>query len=249
MAQSNAVEKQPSMEDILTSIRRIIDDGKAPEETTNVPSVEDVANDVAPVEAFVEQKPSFVEDMPAAAENDIPELDSFLESLDAKFQAQQDAPASTESLASIADEVVEAEEPAVTDVSVEAEPVDASIPEIDEAISAVEATAMAQREANKYEARFSDDDRSAFAAVGSALTNAAPEPAQKAPLVSSRAQASVGQSLGQLTETLADEARAQLPEMTEAMLKPMLSDWLDNNLPSMVERLVRAEIERIARGD
>jgi len=28
----------------------------------------------------------------------------------------------------------------------------------------------------------------------------------------------------------------------------MLKTWLDDNLPGMVERLVRAEIERVARG-
>jgi len=28
----------------------------------------------------------------------------------------------------------------------------------------------------------------------------------------------------------------------------MLKSWLDDNLPSMVDRLVRAEIERVARG-
>jgi len=28
----------------------------------------------------------------------------------------------------------------------------------------------------------------------------------------------------------------------------MLKGWLDENLPHMVERLVRAEIERVARG-
>jgi cell pole-organizing protein PopZ len=28
----------------------------------------------------------------------------------------------------------------------------------------------------------------------------------------------------------------------------MLRDWLDSNLPALVERLVREEIERIARG-
>ncbi|RUZ12587.1 DUF2497 domain-containing protein, partial [Mesorhizobium sp. M7A.F.Ca.CA.001.09.1.1] len=27
-----------------------------------------------------------------------------------------------------------------------------------------------------------------------------------------------------------------------------LQDWLDNNLPTLVERLVREEIERVARG-
>ena len=32
------------------------------------------------------------------------------------------------------------------------------------------------------------------------------------------------------------------------MLRPMLKTWLDENLPSLVERLVKAEIQRVARG-
>jgi cell pole-organizing protein PopZ len=33
------------------------------------------------------------------------------------------------------------------------------------------------------------------------------------------------------------------------MLRPMLKTWLDDNLPLIVERLVTAEIERVARGE
>jgi cell pole-organizing protein PopZ len=36
--------------------------------------------------------------------------------------------------------------------------------------------------------------------------------------------------------------------MIRDMLRPMLKDWLDENLPSMVERLVEKEIGRISRG-
>jgi hypothetical protein len=32
------------------------------------------------------------------------------------------------------------------------------------------------------------------------------------------------------------------------MLRPMLKSWLDDNLPSVVDRIVRAEIERVSRG-
>ena len=39
-----------------------------------------------------------------------------------------------------------------------------------------------------------------------------------------------------------------LEDMMREMLRPMLSAWLDDNLPSMVERLVRDEIERLKRG-
>ncbi|MGF1625800.1 MAG: DUF2497 domain-containing protein [Alphaproteobacteria bacterium] len=35
-------------------------------------------------------------------------------------------------------------------------------------------------------------------------------------------------------------------ELVRQLLRPMLRDWLDENLPPMVERLVRREIERLA---
>ncbi|WP_095012345.1 DUF2497 domain-containing protein [Tsuneonella mangrovi] len=37
-----------------------------------------------------------------------------------------------------------------------------------------------------------------------------------------------------------------LEELTRDLLRPMLAEWLDKNLPAMVERLVKAEIARIA---
>ncbi len=39
-----------------------------------------------------------------------------------------------------------------------------------------------------------------------------------------------------------------LEDLVREMLRPMLKSWLDDNLPGMVERLVRAEIERVSRG-
>ncbi len=49
-------------------------------------------------------------------------------------------------------------------------------------------------------------------------------------------------------ERLKSTTMEGLEERTEALLRPMLSEWLDNNLPSLVERLVRDEIERVSRG-
>lgn len=40
---------------------------------------------------------------------------------------------------------------------------------------------------------------------------------------------------------------AGLHETAREMLRPMLKHWLDDHLPSLVERLVRDEIERVAR--
>jgi hypothetical protein len=38
-----------------------------------------------------------------------------------------------------------------------------------------------------------------------------------------------------------------MEEHVSEMLRPMLQSWLDENLPALVERLVEAEIERLAR--
>ena len=46
---------------------------------------------------------------------------------------------------------------------------------------------------------------------------------------------------------LADNAD-ELLDIARDMIRPLLRAWIDNNLPSMVERLVRAEIERVSRG-
>ncbi|MCA1301685.1 DUF2497 domain-containing protein [Nitratireductor aquimarinus] len=58
----------------------------------------------------------------------------------------------------------------------------------------------------------------------------------------------VAAAFGELNEAFEASRRRQLDQMAEEMLRPMLQDWLDNNLPTIVERLVREEIERIARG-
>jgi cell pole-organizing protein PopZ len=38
-----------------------------------------------------------------------------------------------------------------------------------------------------------------------------------------------------------------LEEIVKELLRPQLQEWLDDHLPSLVERLVREEIERLAR--
>jgi cell pole-organizing protein PopZ len=44
-------------------------------------------------------------------------------------------------------------------------------------------------------------------------------------------------------------ARADPPavELAETLMRPMVKAWLDENLPPLVERIVREEIERVAR--
>lgn len=78
--------------------------------------------------------------------------------------------------------------------------------------------------------------------------DAAPEADRSKPIVSEGAVRRVAASFGDLADAFAASRQRSFDEMAEEMLRPMLRDWLDNNLPTMVERLVREEIERIARG-
>lgn len=77
----------------------------------------------------------------------------------------------------------------------------------------------------------------------------APPPASNEDhLISSATDATVGQAFNLLANTVSSSNSRTLEELVREMLRPMLKNWLDDNLPTIVERLVRAEIERVARG-
>ena len=67
-------------------------------------------------------------------------------------------------------------------------------------------------------------------------------------LVSAAASATVQSAFGQLSHTVLAANARTLDDLVKEMLRPMLRSWLDENLPVIVERLVRAEIERVSRG-
>ena len=62
------------------------------------------------------------------------------------------------------------------------------------------------------------------------------------------AVAAVDSAFNTLAQTVLVKNARTLDEMVSDMLKPMLKAWLDDNLPGMVERIVRDEIERVSRG-
>jgi uncharacterized protein len=67
-------------------------------------------------------------------------------------------------------------------------------------------------------------------------------------LLSSATSAAVDSAFNTLAQTVLVQNARTLEDLVREMLRPMLKAWLDDNLPGMVERLVRAEIERVARG-
>jgi len=67
-------------------------------------------------------------------------------------------------------------------------------------------------------------------------------------LLSGATSAAVDSAFNTLAQTVLVQNARTLEDLVREMLRPLLKSWLDDNLPSMVERLVRAEIERVARG-
>jgi len=268
MAQSNAVrEQQPSMDDILASIRRIIDAGesqtKAPEpkpediapaepETTVPPPAANDAGDRARVpQAALPNAPRTERGQSGEMPSDIAEaVTSYLE---------QERSGNSQPKASQAADVVS--KPAAPAFTMDALP-EPDISEVEAALRAefnpVDRDVLAAERQAKYGARFTEEDNGAFRQVGSLLRgkvgDAKPPQLGAAEhdsnaLVSEAVSQSVSHSFSSLSEVLIDKNGRDLDMIAEEMLRPMLQDWLDNNLPSLVERLVRGEIERIARGE
>lgn len=67
-------------------------------------------------------------------------------------------------------------------------------------------------------------------------------------LLSRTTSAAVDSAFNTLAQTVLVQNARTLEDLVREMLRPMLKSWLDENLPGMVERLVRAEIERVSRG-
>jgi len=67
-------------------------------------------------------------------------------------------------------------------------------------------------------------------------------------LLSMTTAAAVDNAFNSLANTVLGNNARTLEDLVKEMLRPMLKGWLDDNLPGLVERIVRAEIERVSRG-
>lgn len=197
--------QEPTMEEILASIRRIISEDEAPAETPAAAAAEpqpvpepEPQPAPEPAETIFAAQPEPVaeaEPEPAAAEEDVLELTELYE-----------APPAAESIGDL--DVVEAveEAPAAT------EPAPAASSGYDALVGESAAASAA----------------SAFAGLAASFKKpeAAPAPAG-----------------GDMSFVSGNTVEAMVAEM----LRPLLKDWLDNNLPGIVQAAVQREVERIAR--
>jgi cell pole-organizing protein PopZ len=67
-------------------------------------------------------------------------------------------------------------------------------------------------------------------------------------LMSASTSAAVDSAFNALAQTVLVQNARTLEDLVREMLRPLLKSWLDDNLPGMVERIVKAEIERVSRG-
>jgi cell pole-organizing protein PopZ len=74
------------------------------------------------------------------------------------------------------------------------------------------------------------------------------DPAAAQRLISEEAGARVAASFEDLARAIREDQMRSVEDAVQEMLRPMLQEWLDDNLPRLVERLVREEIERVATG-
>ena len=76
-----------------------------------------------------------------------------------------------------------------------------------------------------------------------------PRAAAEEPILSEDASSAATSAFNRLADSFLSRALGERPieDMARDMLRGLLKQWLDDNLPALVERLVREEIERVAR--
>ncbi len=247
-----AALKEPTMEDILSSIRKIISEEGGQTDSLNLPRSENEADtqieNAAPVEEIQEDEPEAVAVEPEevvemeepAAEMDAPEepaeedmmkeVDEIVEAMEVETPQPAAVPLSqfaaevraahdlVRPAASVDEPVTDVAQVQMADATPAPEPAMKTVP-VDAMDVVVEAAPTPQR---------SEDETEAF----------------RGALMSPSSGGAVSGSFDRLKRSALDDVEAT----TEAILRPLLREWLDENLPTLVERLVREEIERVARG-
>jgi cell pole-organizing protein PopZ len=127
----------------------------------------------------------------------------------------------------------------------------ASAPADDDVFELTEQMAMPELPVSSFQHVEPDDDLE-FAETPQ--RSAAPAPSfataslPRAEMLSNTTVSAVESAFNALATTVLSNNARTLEDLVKEMLRPMLKSWLDDNLPNMVERIVKAEIERVSRG-
>jgi cell pole-organizing protein PopZ len=259
---------EPSMEEILASIRRIIADDEAkppvaekpasppaalakppekpvaaPPPAAKAPVMNDIPPSAIPAAKAAAAKaatpppkpapPPAAPPPPAAgASNGQDDIDALLAGLDEATSEAEIRPAAPEEVEvfELTDEMAVAEPPPPEPVFHRVEPQDDI--EFTETASARALHRQPAYDPPSYE-------------------SPAPSPQQQMPpqqILSHSTVSAVESAFHTLANTVLSNNARTLEDLVKEMLRPMLKSWLDDNLPGLVERIVKAEIERVSRG-
>ena len=242
MAQPN-VAREPSMDEILASIRKIIENNEA------MPELGADADDDGGFDITTESEGRTLLDHPAVVERFHAEEQRSAEIQPAPRAEPVQGGQPALSLADVAARVRAASERHVASREMpEHQP--ASIEPVQAPARQDNPVVTARMAANTGRAVPAFETAAAAEPEEVAMPEAVAADAGRevAAIVSPDVGARVAQSFGALAEALDAGPRRSFDEIAEEMLRPMLQEWLDDNLPTLVERLVREEIERVARG-
>lgn len=220
MSQTVKVEEL-SMEEILASIRRIITDDDA-SKTAKPPEPAAVASSrpAPPGASGLPPAPP-----PAAVANSQADIDAMLANLDTLAAAPgSDVLDVTDAMAAPAPAAAAGPAPTVRTI---------------DAASDVIFTDRAPHPRAEPAVRIIEEARRPAPPSAPALDRA---------LISASTVAAVDRAFNTLAHTVIGQNAHTLEDLVKEMLRPLLKSWLDDNLPGVVDRIVRAEIERVSRG-
>lgn len=230
---AKAQAQEPSMEEILASIRRIIADEEATPKGAKAPEPEpEIELESAPDETISEDD---LDKLFASAGTDEPEPTPAPE--------PEPEPEEEEDVLDLTDELVAEDPPLVEGIGEDGD------------------LSFEDPETSEFEELEEPEPEPEPEPVPVMVARPAPEPtpaprpfvAPQAPLVepehlvSQATEGFVNSAFSDLALTVLNRNARTVEDLVQDMLRPMLKSWLDQNLPTMVERMVRAEIERVSR--
>jgi len=230
-----AKAQEPSMEEILASIRRIIADDDATK--ASAPPPKPAPPPAPPKAAAPPPPPPAAPAAPAKPSNNQDDIDAMLAELDA-MPAQKEPPPPPKAAAP----------PPPPPPAPEPEEEKDDILELTEAMAAPAPAAGFRTIDGKSDVMFNEGDKGRQPSMVDLARRQFEHELGGPALISAGTSAAVDSAFNTLAHTVLSENARTLEDLVKEMLRPMLKAWLDDNLPGMVERLVRAEIERVSRG-
>ena len=247
MAQANTA-REPSMDEILASIRKIIESNEPVDGQTPADLESDLEHPSEPV-SLLNRVGEDSSERPQPAEEiaqEVPQRPETIAPLRSGLEVSGRAPDSARSSAvnPVSQPTQPENKPGHLGGSVEVERRTTQLPtSSDEASAASDVTVEPIDDADVPNSA-DNDDRPADASEAEFVTS---NDVSRS-LISAATGARVAASFENLNQALANGPSRTFDQIAEDMLRPMLQQWMDDNLPTLVERLVREEIERVARG-